>query len=163
MNATETLSQCIDRINVLCAANKVRGPITCRACRGTGKMRNSWTPCPDCKGASKRAPRDTDDWKDSANQWDVTLRLDGRILSVPYWTGTGIKDAPNAKDVIGSLLSDANIAAGTFADFCADMGLDTDSRKAWALYEACQQSGTDLRTLVGGQHYAALLNAENDL
>lgn len=164
MTATEPLSLCVDRLNILCTASKVRGPITCRACRGTGKGKpGSWKPCQDCRGASKRAPRDGDDWKDGANQWDVTLRLDGRTLTVPYWTGTGIKEPPNARTVVGSLLSDASIAADTFADFCDNMGLDTDSRKAMALYEACQQSGADLRKLVGGQQYAALLNAENDL
>ena len=160
---TEMLSQCIARINVQCTARKVRGPIACRRCRGTGNAKpGSWQKCPDCKGVSVRAPRDGDDWKDGANHWEVTLSLGGRILTVPYWTGVGIKEAPNAQDVVGSMLSDATCADGTFADFCDNMGMDTDSRKALATYEACQQSGADLRTLVGGEHYRALLNAEND-
>lgn len=52
---------------------------------------------------------------------------------------------PHAADVLYSLILDSGAASQTFADWCADFGYDTDSRKALATYEACQQNADKLR------------------
>ena len=109
-------------------------------------------------------------WKCFA--WNVTLGYQGRTLTQPYFCGLGhVTKAPkwdpnregrpippNAADVLASLLSDASCAAGTFADFCSDLGYDTDSRKALATYLACQEEGPKVRKLIG-KDFAAFQEA----
>lgn len=57
--------------------------------------------------------------------------------------------APTAATVLHSLLSDASAADSTFEDWAADMGLDSDSRKALAEYLACQETAVSLRRIFG--------------
>lgn len=56
---------------------------------------------------------------------------------------------PSPASVLYSLLSDASCGAELFADFCAEMGYDEDSRKALAVYEACQKIAGQLRMFTG--------------
>lgn len=58
---------------------------------------------------------------------------------------------PSAASVLYCLLSDASLGAELFADFCADMGYDEDSRKALAIYEACQKTAAELRMFTGDE------------
>lgn len=67
-------------------------------------------------------------------------------------------------DVAGvcySLLQDGRCAEGSFEDFCADCGYDTDSRKALETYLACQKNGADFRALVRN-HYGEIETALED-
>lgn len=52
---------------------------------------------------------------------------------------------PASAGVIWSLLLDSSASNESFDDWCADLGYDTDSRKALDLYLACQQNGIKLR------------------
>jgi hypothetical protein len=45
---------------------------------------------------------------------------------------------PKVGDVLSSLLQDAHSGTDTFADFCSNFIYDTDSRKAFDVYLACQ-------------------------
>jgi len=47
--------------------------------------------------------------------------------------------APHAASVLHSLILDSDAATQTFESWCGELGYDTDSRKAFATYEACQQ------------------------
>ncbi len=155
----ETMTDFVSRLGILCTANKVRGAITCRACRGTGTSKQGkWMRCADCKGTSTRAPKDTDDWRDSAVEWRVVLQMGGRMLEVPFWTGVGITDTPTAADILNCLADDAHSATDSFDDWCANMGYDTDSRKALETYTECQRIGGKLRTFLGNHDaYETLL------
>lgn len=73
-------------------------------------------------------------------------------LGKKHRTGHVYEPTPKAKEVIGSLFSDASCADGTFEDFCGNMGYDTDSRKALETYLACQESESKLRKFFGS-HY----------
>jgi hypothetical protein len=57
--------------------------------------------------------------------------------------------APHAADVLHSLALDSSAATQTFADWCSDFGYDTDSRKALATYETCQQAADKLTRVFG--------------
>lgn len=59
--------------------------------------------------------------------------------------------APSAASVLYCLLSDASLGAELFADFCADLGYDEDSRKALAIYEECQKIAAKLRMFTPGE------------
>lgn len=52
---------------------------------------------------------------------------------------------PSLDDVLYCLVSDADAAEMTFSEWCSNFGYDTDSRKALATYELCQQSADKLR------------------
>lgn len=58
-----------------------------------------------------------------------------------------IPTKPSVDDVIYSLVSDAGAVSMSFEDWCSDFGMDTDSRKALATYEACQQAERKLRNM----------------
>lgn len=66
--------------------------------------------------------------------------------------------APSLETVLESLSLDASCADQTFHDWCADMGYDTDSRKALDTYMVCQQIATDLRALLG---YAGMTDLQS--
>lgn len=102
---------------------------------------------------------DLDDWQESANPWTVTLRRKRRQLTVNYWTGTAITEDPDAETVLGSLLSDASSADQSFEDWAGDYGYDTDSRKAYATYEAVQSQTEDLQHFLG-EDFAEYLRSE---
>jgi len=62
--------------------------------------------------------------------------------------GTGIKGKPNPAEVLGRCCADYLSAAGvSFAGFAAEFGYDEDSRKAFRVYEECQQIGPRLQKL----------------
>lgn len=48
--------------------------------------------------------------------------------------------APTLDDVLYCLVSDADAAEMTFRDWCDNFGYDTDSRKAFDTYHACQET-----------------------
>lgn len=55
--------------------------------------------------------------------------------------------APHAADVLYSVISDSSACEMSFSDWCAEFGYDTDSRKALATYEACQQNADKLKRI----------------
>lgn len=55
------------------------------------------------------------------------------------WKEKNVKPViPPLAGLLYSLVMDGSAARQTFAEWCADLGYDTDSRKALATYEACQ-------------------------
>jgi hypothetical protein len=152
--ASETMAEFAARLAITATVTRIRYPLACR-----NFHKHSWKGCPDCAGkATRYAGKDTD-WKDSANEWRVTLLREGRSVDVEYWTGCGIKTAPNAADILNCLTSDAQMGEDSFEGFCGDMGLDTDSRKALDTYTECQQQGAKLRRILGNHaEYRKLLD-----
>ena len=88
------------------------------------------------------------------------------------WVGalsaTGFKrvsDAikPNAHDVLSSLCLDASVIdSGTFEEWAADMGYDTDSRSAEQTYRACLEIGLKMRNGLGDAQFRALREIYQD-
>ncbi|MFM7010328.1 MAG: hypothetical protein ACKO0Z_13530 [Betaproteobacteria bacterium] len=66
-----------------------------------------------------------------------------------------IAEHTRASEVIASLLSDAMCAAGTFEDFCANLGYDEDSRKALETYLECQKTRNAMQRAFGKNFDAA--------
>lgn len=69
--------------------------------------------------------------------WDVIIG--GEVFT--YKTGTGIKKAPTAAEVFACYCREGMDADTTFAEWCGNFGYNEDSRKAEAIYFACQESG----------------------
>ena len=55
--------------------------------------------------------------------------------------------APTAAGVLYCLLSDEDAIDQSFTDWASGLGYDTDSRKALAIYEACCDTGHEMRRL----------------
>lgn len=54
---------------------------------------------------------------------------------------------PHAADVLHSVVMDSSACEQSFSDWCGEYGYDTDSRKALATYEACQQNADKLKRI----------------
>lgn len=101
---------------------------------------------------------DSDGWKHYTMQC-VLKRANGRKLMTPFKQGTGHKRAPSAAEVLECLISDARSACDqTFASWCADLGYDDDSRKAYATYEQCIETNGRLAQFLSPD-YSAFIDA----
>lgn len=113
------------------------------------------------KMTAERAPHDyarEDDWQQRAHKWACTLQYQGRRVSLPFWKGESHSARPTAMEVLGCVLSDASSGeADSFAEFCAELGYDDDSRKAEKIYAACQQITKKLRQLLRDDFDAFIL------
>jgi hypothetical protein len=95
-----------------------------------------------------------------ADGWTVVLKMDGRQMTVPFYKGFGHHGAePTAEEVLECLALDAVDNNQTFADWCAEYGYDTDSRRAERVYHACLKSTEKLRRFLGDK-FDALVYGE---
>jgi len=99
---------------------------------------------------------------EGSRSWLVTLKIADRSLTVPFYCEPGIKDAPDAADVLSCLLSDATSVenATDFEDWATENGYSADSREAERIYQACAMSIGSLRALLR-EHYDDLARAEH--
>jgi len=70
--------------------------------------------------------------------------------------------APHAADILHCLLLDSVASGQSFAEWCSDFGYDTDSRKAYAAYEDCQQNTDKLNRVIDRATQTALREALQD-
>lgn len=116
-----------------------------------------------CKRGASVPWHKRDEWQQKSTDWRVTLAYQGRRMTLDFWMGSGHNGtAPDACDVINSLVSDASLADNDFEDFCSECGYDTDSRKAMALYNATVKEAERTRRLLGDD-FEKFLEAENDI
>lgn len=100
---------------------------------------------------------DDDGW--THDLYRVTLRCDGRSMSTEYRMGMGHAGRrPKVWEVLSSLVDDAASADQTFDDWCADYGYDTDSRRAYASWQACGRIRRKLTRVVGSDALELLTN-----
>ena len=92
--------------------------------------------------------RDSEGWKHDA----FSVLING--IDFLYRTGLGhrtekqgilLVHAPIIDDVLFSLVMDASYGSENFADFCADLGYDEDSRKVLDMYLECQKTADKIR------------------
>ena len=80
-----------------------------------------------------------DNWE--CDGWQFTIK--GQAFN--YFTGLGHRDksakpqTPPIAGLLYSLILDGSACHESFASWCDNFGLDTDSRKALKIYEQCQQ------------------------
>lgn len=75
----------------------------------------------------------SDDWQETANKW--IIKIAGQ--SFDYYTGSSIKKAPDYDSVMTCLVSEAEALEQTFENWAYYFGFDTDSRKAYKIWEEC--------------------------
>lgn len=96
----------------------------------------------------KRPDRQPTPWDKGAKHYFVELVAVSSLTDNPelrqiwagyYSQGSACAAPPTAEDVLDSLRLD--IAGDeSFAEWCANLGYDTDSRKALALFESCMSA-----------------------
>lgn len=89
------------------------------------------------------------EWQQSAHGYRITLVYQSRRMSLDFWQGMAHTESPDAEDVLECLLADASSADQTFERWCAEMGYDSDSRRAESIYQAVQKQTAALRRLLG--------------
>jgi|SRR5436190_14540955 hypothetical protein len=102
------------------------------------------------------------DWADSnpnidtmppgSRHWRCTLRCGRRRMVVYFSQGPAIEREPTVEDVLDCLASDASGCASTFEDWCADLGYDSDSRKAEQTYRLIREQSEKLAALLGSAY-----------
>lgn len=115
--------------------------------------------------ADKQVPGRDVPWEDTAWHWRVSITFNERTVRTPYKCGSGHvtrkpfagvdyyrPTPPKAADVLSNLISDAECSDQSFADFCAELGYDEDSRRALETYLACQNAGREVRRLLGARY-----------
>lgn len=97
-----------------------------------------------------------------ATAWAVTLKVGEKEHRTTYSMGSAHRKPPRAVDVVESLFMDASGGAEPFEEWASDYGIDPDSRKGYAAWEACRATSLALRELYGRQfHDIAEVIAEN--
>lgn len=96
-----------------------------------------------------------DEWAKTASHWSVWLHCGRERMHTYYSMGSAHEGAPELADVLDSLASDAASfpldwhAEEAFADWCADYGYDTDSRKAYGTFKIIAAQTERLKRLLG--------------
>lgn len=70
--------------------------------------------------------------------------------------------APHPADVLHSIILDSSAVGQSFESWCSDFGYDTDSRKAYATYEACQKNADKLARVFDTTARTAIAEALQD-
>ena len=108
---------------------------------------------------------DGDRWHKDASHYACELTRPGlgatETVRFFYSQGSGIKGRPQAADALDSLKADASSAADDFESWADEYGYDTDSRKAYATWEACRKVRRDLIAFLGHALYRELEAAES--
>lgn len=109
--------------------------------------------CMDWKAEAKKGLRMAS-WHDDSETWRRIRQGGAQAVS----TRTLLTLAPSCLhafvaavkpvEVLACVCRDAQSASQPFDSWAADLGLDTDSRKALATYMACQEQGTKARRLI---------------
>lgn len=69
---------------------------------------------------------------------------------------------PTSASVLHSLILDSQAGCMTFAEWCADFGYETDSHKALATYDACQQTADSLHLVFNVEQLQTLADMLTD-
>ena len=94
------------------------------------------------KEAFKTQEDMNDNWKKTANKWQVKLVYFDKECVTDFYMGSGLVDKmgrpkkPTVMNVLSSLIAD-DVSGMSFNDFCNEFGYDNDSIKALKIYEAC--------------------------
>lgn len=99
-----------------------------------------------CERVAKR-PDNLGNHNDS--HWRCTLRCGDRRMIFYFSKGIGHNGAiPTVPEVLECMASDISSIDQDFENWCADYGLDSDSRQAERTYLACQEEAEKLQYLL---------------
>ncbi len=85
----------------------------------------------------------------NSHPYTVTLKYQRRQMTVPFYMGYAHTNEPAAEDVLECLLSDSDVENYEFEEWAANLGYDSDSRRAERIYTQSQRQTKRLRTFLG--------------
>ncbi len=89
-----------------------------------------------------------------SRSWRVHLYFEGRKLTVPFFTGPAVDPKTlNAKDVLECIIADTIAGETPFNEFCAEYGINPDSRREYAKWRTCRKRAPEVRAFLG-EHFA---------
>lgn len=93
------------------------------------------------------------------DHWKCTLRAGKSRMTVYFSQGYGHNGKePKLSGVLSCLASDSSsVENNDFENWCADLGYDTNSRKAEKTYKICEKQAEKLREFLGDSAYETLL------
>ena len=83
-----------------------------------------------------------DEWRKTANKWQVKLTYFDKEYVTNFYMGSGLVDEmnkpkkPTKEDILYSLIMD-DVSNMNFNDFCDEFGYNKDPIKALEIYKAC--------------------------
>lgn len=93
--------------------------------------------------------------------YSVKLKHGRKSMLVPFSVGYGWDREPTVADVLECMQSDISGSDESFENWCANLGYDSDSRKAEKIYKAVQSQSKRLLKLLGPAAWADLLECES--
>lgn len=98
---------------------------------------------------------------DDMDHYKVTLRCDGRKMTLPFSKGIAHRgDPPTVDEILSCLASDSHFSDDSFEEFCSELGYDTD-RSALRNYKQVVKQ-TERARHVLGDCFDALLAVKGD-
>lgn len=102
-------------------------------------------------------------WHAGATHWRVLIQRGNQEMTAHYSMGSAHKGEPVDADVFHCLLSDSDGIEGTnFETWAHEFGYDSDSRKAERIFNACEQTLTDLQRLFSASELSDLREIFSD-
>ncbi len=96
--------------------------------------------------------------RSGVNTAEAIAKEKGVKAARQFLSRQGYGEGVSAADALSCLLMDARAAETTFEDWAAEFGYDTDSRKAEAVYRACDEIGKKLKSLLSASDIDHLSN-----
>ena len=94
----------------------------------------------NAKLTDTKKPAWSDGDKDCGHHYQVTLSKAGKRITFDFWSSIADKRAGiqtvTPYSVLACISSDTQ-TPDTFAEFCSEMGMDQDSRKAYTTWKIC--------------------------
>ena len=96
--------------------------------------------------------------------WRVQLILGKRKLTVPFYTGPGLKEAPTAADVLNCIISDSTSGEMSEEEFLSEFGYedpeDGEPNPGKKVYRACKRMAPRVRKFLGDE-FDSLMNKQH--
>lgn len=116
--------------------------------------------CAHCPSYQQRATVDSAAFVKQECETGKRAKSDRKGVDDLQW---GAPIQPELADVLHSLASDSDVLdCGSFEEWAGNLGYDTDSRKAEAIYRACLEIALKLRNALGEDGLAKLREAAQD-
>ena len=104
----------------------------------------------EAEGTGKHYAEPRGPWVENLRtHWQVTLSFNGQEISSPFSQGSAHMAPPDAQSVASCLAMDAQAGTEEFEEFASNFGYDSDSRKAYAVWEECRNTELRIRRMFG--------------
>lgn len=119
--------------------------------------------CPAYKASVQELGNQNSIARDEAIRWECENGHNRRELTSAGMAYKGTPILPDLADVLASLAMDSDVIdCGTFEEWASNLGYDSDSRQAEAIYRACLEIALKLRNALGEDGLAKLREAASE-